>query len=124
MRKSFKQNIKELLHDDLFVRMMQLFAGLGLAVLGVLCLFAAQHEALASEGRLLSGGAAAIFLLLATTFLVFCCAPADSRIGRVAKKFVPDAAGLDDAALLVIVIALPAAVLTSALRRLGFGKKA
>ncbi|HVZ52668.1 MAG TPA: hypothetical protein VG986_11925 [Pseudolabrys sp.] len=123
MRKWFTQIVGEITQDDLFVRLMQLLAGLDFGALGILIFLAARHEPLTSESRILAGVSAA-FLLVAALFLVCCCAPSKSRLGRFGKKFVPDAAGLEDAIVLVVLIALPAALLTLLLRRVGFGRKA
>lgn len=48
-----------------------------------------------------------------------CIVPTRSRLARLAEKVLPDPAGLDDAAIALLVVVAPAALLTLLLRLIG-----
>ena len=108
--------------DDLFLRVSQLMAGLIFVALGVGSVVAARQP-LAFGIQVTFGLIAVVLLFLGGGLIALGLAPSDSRLRDLARKFWPDAAGLEDATFLVIAVYVPAALITLALRLLGVGNK-
>jgi hypothetical protein len=62
---------------------------------------------------------AALLIAWGALLVTRCVVPVNSRMARRAEKYLPDPAGLEEAALLLVVFVLPAALLTLLLRLIG-----
>lgn len=110
--------VKAVTKDDLFIRVTLVVFGVGALVLGSLTV----REAHSSESW---GWLQAIwivgvmFLSWGIIVVVGAFTPPLSRWNKVAEKCYPDPAALDDAAVFLIIVLIPAVVLTLLLRALG-----
>jgi len=110
----------DLRRDDLFIRVSLFVFGLGSLALGGV----AAHWLVSSRESpwgwlVLVGAVASLFLLWGCLASVGAFTSPSSRWSKVAEKFYPDPAGLDDAAFLLFVVLLPAALMTLVLRAFG-----
>lgn len=105
--------------DDLFIRVTLAVFGLASTALGLLTVTDAV-DSNESWGWLLALWVVGI-LFLSWGLLVFVAAftPPLSRWSKTAEKFYPDPGGLDEAAIFLVVMLIPAAVLTLLLRACG-----
>jgi hypothetical protein len=121
MKRAWDWAIHAITKDDLFWRVLFLLLGTGVGSLGIW----AFGWLVSSD----SNGESVGFLILAWAFAVFfslwgvllfvrCWVPSRSTLARLAEKFMPDSAD-EGALILLIVFALPAVLLTFALRLLG-----
>lgn len=115
----WKSFVDAVTKDELFIRVTLALFGLGATALGLLAL----SEIVSSNefwGWLLILWVVGV-LFLSWGFLVFVAAftPPSSRWSKAAEKFYPDPAGLDDAVFFLVLVLIPAAVLTLLLRACG-----
>ncbi|MCZ8253094.1 MAG: hypothetical protein O9318_11540 [Hylemonella sp.] len=115
----WKALVETVTKDDLFIRVALAIFGGSAAALGLLCLSEPVGSDQSWGWSLVLWGVG--FLFLAWGVLVFVAAftPPSSRWSKAAEKFYPDPAGLDDAAFLLVVVLIPAVVVTLLLRVCG-----
>jgi hypothetical protein len=116
MKRFFRRLFTQLVRDDLFVRVVCFLAGLLFGGLGVATsIWVATHH-LSPAIQVLCWTFAILFTVWGALLFPRCVLSAHSRMARFIDRYLPDAAGFEDAALLVLAIYLPAALLTLLLR--------
>ena len=122
MRAFLRRQLEPLTRDDLFLRVVSLLAGIVIGGIGVaMAVAAASLEFLTWLGwfNLVWWPIAALLIAWGALLVTRCVVPVNSRMARRAEKYLPDPAGLEEAALLLVVFVLPAALLTLLLRLIG-----
>jgi hypothetical protein len=105
--------------DDLFLRVTLFVFGLCALALGVAAVNWLMTSN-ASWGWLLAVGMmGGLFLLWGFIVLVSAFTPPSNRWSKLAEKCYPEPAALDDAAIFLFIVLMPAVALTLALRALG-----
>ena len=119
MKRLFRRLCIPLVRDDLFVRVACFLAGLLFGGLGVaISVWAATHHS--SPNIQVACWIIAIpFTVWGAVLVLRCALSARSRMARFVDRYLPDAFGFEEAALLLLAVYLPAALLTLLLRRLG-----
>jgi len=106
--------------DDLFLRVVFFLSGLLFGGLGVVMLvYASTHSSTSLLAEVLFWVFGILFTAGGGLMVSRCALSAQSRMARFLDRNLPDAAGLEDGALLLIAIYLPAVLLTPFLRFLG-----
>ena len=119
MRQFLRRQLEPLTRDDLFLRVLSLLMGLFFGGIGVaMTVAAASREFVVwlAWFNLLWWPVALSLIAWGGLLLSRCAVPARSRLARRAEKWFPDAGDLEDAALLLLVFIVPAALLTLLLR--------
>src|SRR5689334_10335489 len=122
MRAFLRRQLEPLTRDDLFLRVFSLLAGIVIGGIGVaMAVAAASLEFLAWLGwfNLVWWPIATLLIAWGALLVSRCVVAVNSRMARRAEKFLPDATDLEDAALLLVVFVLPAALITLLLRLVG-----
>ena len=119
MKRFFRRLFALLVRDDLFVRVVCFLAGLLFGGLGVVISILAATHHLNAGIQVLCWAIGILFTAWGALLLPRCVLSAHSRMARFIDRYLPDAAGLEDAAFLLLAIYLPAALLTLLLRFLG-----
>jgi hypothetical protein len=122
MRRFLRRQCERLTRDDLFVRVVSLLMGLVVGGIGVaMAAAAAPQDFRAWLGwfNLLWWPAALLLVAWGALLLSRSVVPARWRAARLAEKALLDAGSLEDAAALLLVFIVPAALLTLLLRLAG-----
>ena len=122
MRRFLRDQLEQLICDDLFLRVVSALMGLVIGGIGVAMVIAGtspETRAWLSWFNLLYWPAALLQIIWGALLLSRCAVPAKSRIARIADKWLPDPAGLEEGIAVVLVFVVPAVLLTLLLRLAG-----
>ncbi|KRR17190.1 hypothetical protein CQ14_12400 [Bradyrhizobium lablabi] len=120
MKRFFRRLTASLRQDDLFERVVFVLTGLLFGGLGVALLAFLSTDASASRMAKVFLWPLAVLLTSAGGLMAARCAlPAQSRLARCLDSNLPDAGWLEENVFLIVVIYLPAILLTLLMRRLG-----
>jgi hypothetical protein len=120
MKRLLRRLVTSCERDDLFLRVVFFLSGLLIGGLGVVMLVLVSTTSSASPvAEVLFWAFGILFTALGGLMASRCALSAQSRIARFLDGKLPDAAGLEDGALLLIAIYLPAVLLTLLTRLLG-----
>jgi hypothetical protein len=115
----WRKLVDAMTEDDLFIRVILATVGLGFVALGFQSVGAAVGATGPWGWLLVIWVVGAIFLSWGMLLFVAAFTPPASRWSKLAEKFYPDPAGLDDAAIVLVVVLIPAAAFTILLRACG-----
>jgi len=120
MKRFLRRLIISFERDDLFLRVVfvlsgVLFGGLGIALL----VFVSTHASASPFANILFWTFAILLTAAGGLMAARCALPAQSRLARFLDRNLPDAVGLEESVLVIVVIYLPAVPLTLLLRFLG-----
>jgi hypothetical protein len=119
MSRGWKQLVDAMTEDDLFIRVILAIFGLGSAALGLQATCAAIRATYPWGGLLVCWVMGAVFLSWGILLFGAAFAPPASRWSKLAEKFYPNPSGLDDAAIVLVIVLIPAAAFTILLRACG-----
>jgi hypothetical protein len=121
MKRVLRRLLASLLRDDLLLRVACFLGGALFGGLGV-----TMFIAFAQDLRTSFSWVDVVYWLIAILLTAWgalllsrCVLPAQSRIARLVQRILPDAAGFEEAGLLILLIYLPAMLLTLLLRLVG-----
>jgi hypothetical protein len=122
MKRFWLRMFDALTRDDLFLRVACLLCGTGFGGIGIALLSAVPKNDLGVTPPWF-----VVFLCIVAIFLTAwgalliarCFLPAQSRIARFADTMLPDANGLDNAAVAIVIVLFPVVLLMLLLRLLG-----
>lgn len=121
LRQFLRRLSKSFTRDDLLLRVIFFMGGACFAGLGVaMSLWGVTHNLWAlTFGHLFYWTTAIIFTAYGGLLFSRCVLAARSRSARFVERFLPDAVGLEDGLALLLLMYLPAVLLTIVLRNLG-----
>jgi hypothetical protein len=120
MKRLLRRLVTSCERDDLFLRVVFVLSGLLFGGLGVVMLvFVSTHSSASLIAEVLFWTFGSLFMVSGGLMASRGALPAQSRLARFLDRNVPDAVGLEEGALLLIAIYLPAVLLTLLIRLLG-----
>lgn len=120
MKRFWRRLVISCERDDLFLRVVFFLSGLLFGGLGVVMLvFVSTQPSASLVAEVLFWALGILFTVWGGLMASRCALSAQSRIARFLDRKLPDAVGLEESALLIIAIYLPAVLLTLLLSFLG-----
>jgi hypothetical protein len=120
MKRFLRRLIASCERDDLFLRVVFFLSGLLCGGLGVVMLVSVStHSSASLVAEVLFWAFGILFTVWGGLMASRCALSAQSRIARFLDGKLPDAVGLEEGALLLVAIYLPAVLLTLLIRFLG-----